>query len=217
MRRLTRLRTTEFPTRLLTVTPSRERSCFSSQLRSWEPAAITTVKAPAVRRFPDFSVFLKSRECRIRSARRKRPVFAITVLLRGNASCEALAALGPAALEYRAARSGLHSRTESMRALAADAARLIGSLHRRPSIFVVRCFVVLGGSGNSASTYFSGILRPIDAVVLPRLLKARCRPLCWNRNLVIIGSPISLLLAHQLEILRGERVATTRTGRQSSC
>jgi len=86
----------------------------------------------------------------MRSARRKRPVFKSTDLLRGNADSETLAALRSTALKNRASRACLHSCTESMYSFSADTARLIGTFHRRPSIL----FFVLSRSGGGSGLSF---------------------------------------------------------------
>ena len=91
----------------------------------------------------------------MRSARRKRPVFESTDLLRGNAGSEALAALRPTALEDRASCACLHSRTKSMRSFPADTARLIGTFHRRPSIL----FFVLSRDGGGSGLSFPSDIR----------------------------------------------------------
>jgi hypothetical protein len=134
IQRFTRLRTTALPTRLLTVTPS--RCVFSSDIPLSEGVADATMttKLPDTRRFPDLTTRLKSRVRKIRSARRKRPVFESTDLLRRNAGSEALAALRPTALENRASRARLHSCSKSMPSFPANTAGLIGTFHRRPSI-----------------------------------------------------------------------------------
>jgi hypothetical protein len=90
----------------------------------------------------------------MRSTRRKPPVFENTDLLRGNASCEALAALRAAALENRASCACLHSCAKSMRSFPADTTRLIGAFHRRPSILF---FVLFEGERGSGSSFPSGI------------------------------------------------------------
>ena len=137
IRRLTRLRITELPTRLLTVTPNLRR--FSSDCLIAPPVlgAITTTKPFEVRRFPAFTARVKSRVHKIRSARSKRPVRENTDLLRRNTCCEALSAFGAASLENCAPGTRFGSRAKSMDSFSADTAGLIGTFHRRPSIFVL--------------------------------------------------------------------------------
>jgi len=92
----------------------------------------------------------------MRSARRKRPVFENTDLLRGNTGCEALAALRPAALENRASCTCLHSCTKSMRAFTANTAGLVSAFHWRPSIL----FFVLFEGGRGSRMGFPSRIRP---------------------------------------------------------
>jgi len=137
IQRFRRLRITEFPTRLLTVTPN--FLCFSSDLAMETPLldAIAMTKLPEVRRLPNLMARLKSRLHKIRSACRKRPVFESTGLFRRNASCEALSAFATTSLENCPACTSLGSCSKSMDSFSSDTARLIGTFHRRPSIFVV--------------------------------------------------------------------------------
>jgi hypothetical protein len=155
IQRFTRLRTTALPTRLLTVTPNRCR--FSSDLSVPELVfdAMMTTKLSKTRRFPDLTTRVKSWVRKMRSARRKRPVFESTDLLRGDAGCEALAALRPAALENRASCACLHSRAESVHSFPADTARLISTFHRRPSIL----FFVLSEGGRGSGLSFPSDIR----------------------------------------------------------
>jgi hypothetical protein len=155
IRRFTRLRTTALPTRLLTVTPNRCRFSVDFSVSELIFDAVTTTKLPKTRRFPDLTTRLKSWVRKMRSARRKRPVFESTDLLRGNASCEALAALRAAPLENRASRACLHSCAESMNSFPADTARLIGAFHRRPSIL----FFVLSEGGRGSGLSFPSDFR----------------------------------------------------------
>jgi len=142
IRRFTRLRTTALPTRLLTVTPRRTRSARALPVGQDPvfPVALranTTTKSSDAWRLPARITRRKSCVRKSRSARRKRPVFERTALLRGNTGCEALSTFRAASLDDRAAGSCLHSLAEPMHSLAPDSTRLIGTFHRRPSIVVV--------------------------------------------------------------------------------
>jgi hypothetical protein len=133
IQRFTRFRTTEFPTRLLTVTPNLRRFSSDSSVRM----AVTMTKPSKARRLPDFITRPKSSVLKIRSACRKRPVFENTALLRGDCDCEAFSALRATALQDCTPRTRLHSRAKSMNSFPANAAGLVGSFHRRPSIFIL--------------------------------------------------------------------------------
>jgi hypothetical protein len=113
-----------------------------------------TTKLPETRRFPDLTTRVKSWVRKMRSARRKQPVFESTDLLRGNADCETLATLCPTAFENRTSCTCLHSGAKSMYSFPADTTRLIGTFHRRPSILF---FVLSEGGRGSGSSFPSDI------------------------------------------------------------
>ena len=145
IQRFTRLRITEPPTRLLTVSPN--LCCFSREFPTvlLVLGAITTTKLSELRRFPDLATRLKSRVHKIRSARRKRPILKSMDLLRRNTSCEAFSAFGAASLQNRAPPACLGSRAKPVDSFPTNAARLIGTFHRRPSIFVLSRAREVGG------------------------------------------------------------------------
>ena len=140
IQRFTRLRTTALPTRLLTVTPSRDlrglrdRSSSRISVPALGCSATMTTKPPETQRLPDLTARLKSRVRNIRSARQKRPVFGNTGLLRGNAGCETLTAFRATSLENCSSRTRLHSRAKAMISLPADTTGLVSAFHQRPSI-----------------------------------------------------------------------------------
>jgi hypothetical protein len=145
IQRFTRLRITEPPTRLLTVSPNRFWFSRESPTVPLVLDAITTTKLSELRRFPDLAARRKSWVHKTRSARRKRPVLKSTDLLRGNTSCEAFSAFGAASLQNCSARARLGSRAEPVGSFPTNAARLIGTFHRRPSIFILSRAREVGG------------------------------------------------------------------------
>src|SRR5215470_15820860 len=130
--RFTRFRTTALPIRLLTVTPSRERTPAAGRRRTtrcevWHRRASRCNSRYSTRR-------------RIRAALGKRsvPTTRSTGLLRRNADRQALAALVAAALQDLTSAGSRHARPEPVRALPTAVAGLIRPLHlewvRKPGI-----------------------------------------------------------------------------------
>ena len=136
IRRFTRLRITELPTRLLTVTPSLLRILSDSLESPSVRGAIAMTKLFEVPRFPDLTTRIKSRVDRIRSTCRKWPVLESIELFRRNTSCEALPAFRTASLEYCTSGMCFSSRTKSVDSLSSNTAWLISAFHRRPSVLV---------------------------------------------------------------------------------
>ena len=134
--RLIRLRITELPTRLLTVTPNRRRFSSDGSIALLVLDAIKMTKSLEAPRFPVFTARVKSRVHKIRSARRKRPVSEDTGLLRRDACCESLSTLGATALQNCTPSASLASRAKPMNSFSTDTTGLIGTFHRRPSIFI---------------------------------------------------------------------------------
>jgi hypothetical protein len=197
IRRFTRLRITELPTRLLTVTPNRIRDSSDLVATPSVRGAITTTKFFEVPRFPDLTARPNSREHRTRSARRKRPVLESTALLRGNTSCELFPTFRATSFEYRASCTRLGSRAKSVGSFSSDTARLVGPFHQRFSIFVFSRMGGLGVDFRRASGFGAGgisvaLLRysPLAGICLSRLCsKARLSKILRPERVAIAPSP----------------------------